>query len=184
LMAEDPEQPADDFGQYLIATPYRGRASRLPWLALPEERSGGGVVSHPFPSGPRGGSVAIGTSANVSEIAKLEAQIAVLLDERLANLATIKALKIEAERRDTAFASSNSPRWTEMSRALGSHGSGKGEGRSVSGVPQHSTMMSPHKFEVFAVEMHGHLCCVMDLIGMEACPASGSASLCCLVARF
>jgi len=172
-MAEDPEQPADDFGQYLIATPYRGRASGLPWLALPEERSGGGVVSHPFPSGPRGGSVAIGTSANVSEIAKLEAQIAVLLDERLANLATIKALKIEAERRDTAFASSNS-----------SHGSGKGEGRSMSGVRQHSTMMSPHKFEVFAVEMHGHLCCVMDLIGMEACPASGSASLCCLVARF
>jgi len=161
LMVEDLGQNAGDFGQYLIATPHRGRADNSPWIPPREESVGGAPVGdeengdvyrRPAPGG---------------EIARLEAQIEVLMEERLANLSTIKALQSSAEGRE-ASCDLDGPQG--RAHADGAAGRGGGGGARGGEVGQDGHASFAETFETFAGEMHGHLGCIMDLIGMQARP--------------
>ena len=158
LMVEDLGQNAEDFGQYLVATPHRGRAENSPWIPPREESVGGAHV------GDEENGDVYRRSAPVGEVARLEAQIEVLMEERLANLSTIKALQSSAEGRG-ASSDFDGPQGRAHADGAGGRGSGGGARGGEFRQDGHESFA-----ETFAGEMHGHLSCIMDLIGMQARP--------------
>jgi len=161
LMVEDLGQNAEDFGQYLVATPHRGRAENSPWIPPREESVGGAPV------GDEENGDVYRRSAPVGEVARLEAQIEVLMEERLANLSTIKALQSSAEGRGASSDFDGPQRRAYTDGAGGRGGGSRARGGAV-GQDRHGSFAET--FETFAGEMHGHLSCIMDLIGMQARP--------------
>ncbi|KAJ1486545.1 hypothetical protein T484DRAFT_1745501 [Baffinella frigidus] len=159
LVVEDLGQNAEDFGQYLIATPHRGPAANSQWIPRADET---------------GDATGDGTSGDASrrsaaggEVARLEAQIEVLMEERLANLATVKALQSSAEGRGASNFDGPQGR---MAHADGARGRGGGGGSRGEEGGQAGEGSFAETFVAFAGEMHGHLSCIMDLIGMPARP--------------